>query len=100
MNSLNDSNRLIRKSKTQKKKEALSLQKLGERLVKLSAEQIEGIDLPEEIYNAVKLAKTLKREALRRQMQFIGVLMRKNDPGKIQEALHNIEPGNYKKDSV
>jgi ribosomal 50S subunit-associated protein YjgA (DUF615 family) len=37
------------KSKTQKKKDALSLQELGEQLVKLSNELIADIDLPVEI---------------------------------------------------
>lgn len=85
------------KSKTKKKKEAEALQELGEQLVRLSAAQIEDIDLPEEIYEAVALAKTLKRGALRRQLQYIGTLMRKNDPGPIQEALRNIEEGDYRK---
>ena len=86
------------KSKTKKKKEALSLQVLGERLVKLPEEQINDIDLPVEIYDAVKFAKTIKqRGALRRQMQYIGTLMRKIDPAPVQEVLFNIEQGNYKK---
>ncbi len=85
-------------SKTQKKKDALALQKLGEKLVKLSAEQIEEIDLPAEIYDAVKQEKTIKSHgARRRHMQYIGTLMRKIDPGPIQEAIDNIEQGNYKK---
>ncbi len=48
------------KSKTQRKKEAQSLQTLGEQLVKLSTDRIEDIDLPVEIYNAVNFAKTIK----------------------------------------
>jgi ribosome-associated protein len=86
------------KSKTKKKKEALSLQVIGERLVELPKEQIKDIDLPMEIHNAVKFAKTIKqRGALRRQMQYIGTLMCKIDPAPIQEGLFNIERGNYKK---
>ncbi|MBI5097798.1 MAG: DUF615 domain-containing protein [Nitrospirae bacterium] len=85
------------KSKTKKKREAEALQELGVQLVKLPAAQIEDIDLPVEIYNAVTLAKTLKRGALRRQLQYIGTLMRQYDPAPVQEALHNIEEGNYKK---
>jgi len=86
------------KSKTKKKKEALSLQVLGNRLVELPEEQINDIDLPVEIYDAVKFAKTIKqRGALKRQMQHIGTLMRKIDPASVQEALLNIEQGNYKK---
>jgi ribosome-associated protein len=86
------------KSKTKKKKEALSLQVLGERLVKLPEDQINDIDLTVEIYDAVKFAKTIKqRGALRRQMQYIGTLMRRLDPASEQEALFNIEQRNYKK---
>jgi ribosome-associated protein len=85
------------KSKTQKKKEATYLQELGERLVNLSAEQIKDIDLPEEIHDAVRSAKTIKSHgAYRRQMQYIGALMRKIDPGPVQEALDKIEQGYYK----
>jgi ribosome-associated protein len=86
-----------RLSKTQKKKEALSLQALGERLVKLRPEQIKNIDLPEDLYHAVQLAKTLKKHGARhRQMQYIGTLMRHCDPKPIQEALERIEQGNRK----
>jgi ribosome-associated protein len=86
------------KSKTQKKKEADSLQELGEKLVKLSKEQIEDIELPSEIHDAVRFAKTIKsRGARRRQMQYIGTLMRKIDPEPVKEAIENIEQGDYRK---
>ena len=79
------------KSKTQKKKEALALQVLGEKLLKLSPKQLENIDLPAEIYDAVQFAKTTRQHgALKRQMQYIGALMRQIDPAPIQEALDNI----------
>jgi len=81
-------------SKTQKKKEALSLQETGERLVKLSAEQLKKIDLPADMFNAVILAKKIsKHGGLARQIQYIGTLMRKHDPKPIQEALQRIEEG-------
>lgn len=82
------------KSKTQKKKEALSLQALGEKLVKLSEDQITHIDLPKEILEAVSFAKKIRSHgALKRQMQYIGTLMRNVDPGPIEEAINNIETG-------
>lgn len=88
------------KSKTKKKKEALSLQVLGKKLVELPANIIKDIDLPVEIYNAVKFAKTIRPYgALRRQIQYIGTLMRKIDPAPVQEALLNIEQGNYRKNA-
>ncbi len=85
-------------SKSEKKRKAEYLQVLGEKLVKLSAQQVKDIDLPAEIYDAVKFARTIKqRLALRRQLQFIGTLMREIDPSTIEEAIENIEMGNYKK---
>jgi ribosome-associated protein len=82
------------KSKTQKKKEAESLQKLGEGLLKLSAEQLKDIELPAEIFDAVVFSKTIKsRGALRRQMQYIGTLMRNIDTTPVREAIHNIDQG-------
>lgn len=81
-------------SKTQKKKDALSLQALGEQLVALSPEQLKNIDLPVNMRAAVTLAKSLKKHgALKRQMQYIGTLMRKYDPVPIQDALRRIEQG-------
>ena len=86
------------KSKTQKKREAHSLQKLGEKLVQLSKAQIKEIDIPEEVLDALNLARTIKsHEGLRRQVQFIGSLMRKIDSDSIQQAVDQIEQGNYKK---
>jgi ribosome-associated protein len=59
--------------------------------LKLSAEQIKDIDLPEEIYEAVKCAKTIRSHgARRRQMQYIGTLMRNIDSAPVQEALQQI----------
>ncbi len=79
-------------SKTQKKKEALSLQAMGERLVTLSSEQLKHMGLPTDLLNAVTLAKTIKKHGGRlRQMQYIGTLMRKHDPAPIQDALQRIE---------
>lgn len=86
------------KSRTQKKKEAEALQVLGEKLANLSHEQIKDIDLPDDIYEAVRFAKTIKsRGARRRQMQYIGTLMRNIDPGPVMEAIRNIEEGDLKK---
>jgi len=84
----------VRLSRTQKKKAALSLQELGERLVKLSDEQLKRIDLPGNILVAVKAAKAIKKHnPLSRQMQYIGTLMRKYDPTPIREFLDAFEQG-------
>ena len=83
-------------SRTQKKKEAEALQGYGVKLVKLRDDQINAIVLPEEILQAVKFAKTLQHGALRRQLQYIGTLMRKHNVASVQEILHNTEQSNKK----
>lgn len=83
-------------SRTQKKKEAEALQEYGTKLVKLRDDQINAIALPEEILHAVKFAKTLQHGALRRQLQYIGTLMRKHNVASIQEILDNTKVSNRK----
>ncbi|MBC8412395.1 MAG: DUF615 domain-containing protein [Nitrospira sp.] len=85
-------------SKTQKKREAEGLQKIGEKLVKLAPEHLKGMELPEELKAAIRFAKTIKSNgAYKRQMQFIGTLMRHIETEPIQGALDHIEAGNHKK---
>jgi ribosome-associated protein len=86
------------KSRTQKKNEDRALQKLGEQLVGLSSEQLEEIEMPEELLEAVRFAGTIKRHgAKRRQMNYIGALMRDIDHVPIRNALENIRQGNLQK---
>lgn len=83
-----------RLSKTQKKKAALSLQCLGERLVKLTDRQLERIDLHADILAAVMTAKTInKHNPSNRQIQYIGSLMRKFDPAPIREFFDALDKG-------
>lgn len=75
-------------SKTQRKREMHELQALGARLVELNSEQLAAIGLPEDLCDAIEFAKrTTKHEARRRQMQYIGRLMRSVDPEPIREKL-------------
>ena len=83
-------------SRTQKKKEAEALQVYGVKLVKLRDDQINAIALPEEVLHAIRLAKTLEHGALRRQLQYIGTLMRKHNVASIQEILDKTEESNRK----
>ncbi|HET7764631.1 MAG TPA: ribosome biogenesis factor YjgA [Burkholderiales bacterium] len=75
-------------SKTQRKREMHELQALGARLVELNSEQLAAIGLPEDLRDAIEFARrTTKHEARRRQMQYIGKLMRSVDPVPIREKL-------------
>jgi ribosome-associated protein len=86
------------KSRTQAKNEDRALQVIGKQLVGLSSKQLANIYVPEELLEAVMVArKTKKRGAKRRQMQYIGRLMRNIDPEPIRNALENIRLGDLDK---
>jgi len=76
-------------SKTQRKQAMEDLQTLGEELVALSADRIKKIDIPENLRDAVREAQRMTRldEAKRRQIQYVGKLMRSVDPEPIRAAL-------------
>jgi ribosome-associated protein len=75
-------------SKTQRKREMHELQALGVRLVELNSDQLDAVALPEDLRDAVERAQRItKHEARRRQLQYIGRLMRSVDPGPIREKL-------------
>jgi len=75
-------------SKTRLKKDMHALQALGASLVELSAAQIAQIEMPEPLREAVLEAKRItKHEGRRRQMQYIGRLMRDVDPAPIRAKL-------------
>jgi len=75
-------------SSTKKKQAVEELQKLGAALVDLPAVQLDAIDLPAPLLAAVREAQRINsREARRRQMQYIGKLMRNVDAGPVRAAL-------------
>ncbi len=80
-----------RPSKSARKRAMTELQDLGKELVALSVDQIKKIDLPEDLRTAVRDAKRItQHEAHRRQLQYIGKLMRSIDPEPILAALDEI----------
>ena len=75
-------------SKTQRKKDMAALQELGAELVALSGERLAAIGLPEILHDAVLAARRITSfEARRRQLQYIGKLMRNVDPEPIRARL-------------
>ena len=79
-------------SKTQRKQQMEELQALGEELVALSVDRAKRIEIPEDLRDAVREAQRMTRpdEARRRQMQYIGKLMRSVDVEPIREALAQV----------
>ena len=75
-------------SKSERKRQTLALQELGEKLIALSDSELRGLALDERLEKAVRDAGTMNsRSALRRQKQLIGKLMRGVDPEPIREAI-------------
>ena len=77
-----------RPSKTRQKKAMHELRDLGADLVGLSAGQLRRIDLPEDILAAVReCQKITAHGAHRRQLQYLGKLMRGADEAPIRAGL-------------
>ena len=88
---LEDKNESEIKSKTQLKREAEDLQALGSQLVKLKPTDLAKLSLDEQLQKAIKEAqKITSNGAIRRQMQYIGRLMRERDPEPIRQALFSL----------
>lgn len=80
-----------RPSKSARKRAMTELQDLGKELVALSVDQIKKIDMPDDLRTAVRDAQRItQHEAHRRQLQYIGKLMRSIDPEPLQAALDEI----------
>ena len=79
-----------RPSKSQRKREMTALQALGASLLELSPSELARIDLPESLRAAIaEMGRIGSHEARRRQLQYIGRLMRHVDPGPLREAIGN-----------
>ncbi len=81
------------KSKSQLKRESEGLKDLGATLVSLTPGALEKIPLDGELADAIKLAQRInkKKDGYRRQLQFIGKLMRGRDTQPIEEALEKLQ---------
>ncbi|MFU8816595.1 MAG: ribosome biogenesis factor YjgA [Pseudomonadales bacterium] len=79
-------------SKSARKREALGLQALGRQLTELKPAQLADLGLPERLLAAIlDYQRFSAHEARRRQLQFIGRLMRDLDVAPIQEALDTFQ---------
>ena len=79
-------------SKSQRKRDMTALQKIGETLVNLPAAQLAKIPLETTLRDAILQARELTAHgAIRRQLQYIGKLMRFVDPEPIYKALDDVE---------
>lgn len=86
-----------RPSKTQLKKASHELQALGEALVALPVDRVDALPLPDTLRDAVaEYRRTRSHEGRRRQMQYIGRLMRGADTAPIRQAVLEMQLGRAK----
>ena len=79
-------------SKTAKKKAMTALQKVGEDLIQLNTQQLAAIPLNGDLRAAIVQAQSMRAgNALRRQLQYIGKLMRSADHEAIIQAVERLE---------
>jgi ribosome-associated protein len=86
--SADDDHALERPSKTQLKQQMLELQELGHALAELPADRLHGLELPERLLDAItEFKRTRSHEGRRRQLQYVGKLMRGVDPEPLRAAV-------------
>jgi ribosome-associated protein len=86
-----------RPSKTQMKQRSHDLQALGVQISAMSAEKLAGLDLPEQLRDAIdEFRRTRSHEGKRRQMQYVGKLMRGADEEALREAVAAATVGSAK----
>ena len=85
---------LTRSSKTRRKKDSHDLQDLGEALVAMPDGRLVDLPMDESLLDAIRQYRvTRTHEGKRRQMQYIGKLMRRNDPEPLREAVAAMQLG-------
>ncbi len=79
-------------SKSQRKRDMIALQKLGGQLVEQSVERIQKASLPEDLRKAVLECQRIKNhEGRRRQLQYIGKLMRGLQENEVEAIKQQLE---------
>ena len=88
---------LERPSKTRMKQASHALQDLGEAVVAMPDDRIDGLEIAEQLLDAIRTyKKTRTHEGKRRQMQYIGKLMRVHDVEPIRQAVTDLQLGRAK----
>jgi ribosome-associated protein len=89
----NDTNQKAEPSKSELKRTAHAQQALGERLTRLAIRQLKTLELPEALFEAIDEFHRLPKSHLarRRQLQFIGKLMRDINQPAIERQLQALE---------
>ncbi len=79
-------------SRSQIKREMKALQDMGEEITNLSNSQLASLELEGDLMEAIQQARIMKhKEARRRQLRFIGKLLRNSDHEAIKAKLEDFE---------
>lgn len=78
-------------SKSEIKRDAEELKRLGAELVELGKNSLDKIPLDEQLRDAIELAQRIKKEGRRRQLQLIGKMLRSRDEDPIRQALDKLK---------
>jgi ribosome-associated protein len=97
-----DGDEALRPSRSEVKRQAQAQQDLGEAIVGLSDGELATLPLSGDLADAIAQARRLKlreksREGLRRQLQYIGKLMRKADTEALQAAFDELQRGRQRR---
>ncbi|EEP0995690.1 ribosome-associated protein [Salmonella enterica] len=78
-------------SKSEIKRDAEELKRLGAELVDLGKNALDKIPLDADLRDAIELAQRIKMEGRRRQLQLIGKMLRQRDVEPIRQALDKLK---------
>lgn len=78
-------------SKSEIKRDAEELKRLGMELMELGKNALDKIPLDDDLRAAIELAQRIKKEGRRRQVQLIGKMMRSRDMDPIRQALDKLK---------
>jgi ribosome-associated protein len=81
-----------RPSKSELKRQSNELQKLGEQLIEAPRDRVKRVPMPEDLRDAILMCQTItNHEGRRRQLQFVGKLMRTLDEEEVGVIQRTIE---------
>lgn len=79
-------------SKSQVKRECDALQKLGEDLIDMKQSELDALNLPEILDDALRTARKIQsRGGLKRQRQYIGKIMRQIDSEDLKRQVEHLQ---------
>ena len=78
-------------SKSEIKRDAEALKRLGAELIELSKNSLDKIPLDDDLRAAIELAQKIKKEGRRRQLQLIGKMLRSREEDPIRQALDKLK---------